>query len=74
MKDALAVCTVSIKAKDESGVKVLEEIFKKFGEPFIKKLKFFKNIQKITKFILEQMEIKYQLFYLLLKVNFFNLF
>lgn len=54
MKDALAVCTVSIKAKDESGVKVLEEIFKKFGEPFIKKLKFFKNIQKITKFILNK--------------------
>ena len=43
MKDALAVCTVSIKAKDESGVKVLEEIFKKFGEPFIKELKFFKK-------------------------------
>lgn len=74
MKDALAVCTVSIKAKDESGVKVLEEIFKKFGEPFIKKLKFFKKYPENYQIHFKQMEIKYQLFYLLLNVNFFNLF
>ena len=43
MKDALTVCTVSINAKDEAGVKVLEDIFTKFGEPFIKELKFYKK-------------------------------
>ena len=43
MKDALAVCTVSINAKDEAGVKVLEDIFKKVGEPIIRELKFFKK-------------------------------
>jgi hypothetical protein len=47
MKDALAVWTVSIKAKDESGVKDLEEICTKLGEPFIKELKFFKKHPEI---------------------------
>ena len=43
MKDSLLVCTVSINAKDEAGLKILEDIFKKFCEPFIKELPFFKK-------------------------------
>lgn len=43
MKEALTVFTVSINAKDEAGLKVLEDIFKKFCEPFIKELPFFKK-------------------------------
>lgn len=40
---ALSVLSVSINAKDEAGVKNLEELFKKFVEPFVKELPFFKK-------------------------------
>jgi len=43
MAKALTVFTVSINAKDEAGVKVLEELFTKFVEPFVKELPFFKK-------------------------------
>ena len=43
MAKALSVLSVSINAKDESGVKVLEELFTKFVEPFIKELPFAKK-------------------------------
>ena len=43
MAKALTVFTVSINAKDEAGVKVLEELFSKFVEPFVKELPFFKK-------------------------------
>ena len=39
MTKALSVFTVSINAKDEAGVKILEELFTKFV-PFVKELKF----------------------------------
>ena len=43
MAKALAVFTISINAKDEAGVKTLEELFTKFVEPFVKELGFFKK-------------------------------
>ena len=44
MAKALSVFTVSINAKDEAGVKILEELFTKFVEPlFVKELKFVKK-------------------------------
>ena len=43
MAKALSVFTVSINAKDKAGVKILEELFTKFVEPFVKELKFVKK-------------------------------
>ena len=43
MKESLSVFTVSVNAKDEAGVKVLEELFTKFVEPFTKELPFVKK-------------------------------
>jgi hypothetical protein len=43
MAKALSVFTVSINAKDEAGVKILEELFTKFVEPFVGELKFVKK-------------------------------
>ena len=40
MAKALSVLTVTISAKDEAGVKNLEELFTKFVDPFFKKLPF----------------------------------
>ena len=49
MKESLSVFTITVNAKDEAGVKVLEELFNKFVQPFVQELPFAKNIQKITK-------------------------
>ena len=49
MKESLSVFTITVNAKDEAGVKVLEELFNKFVQPFVQELPFAKNIQKIAK-------------------------
>ena len=43
MAKALSVFTISINAKDKAGVKILEELFTKFVEPFVKDLPFVKK-------------------------------
>ena len=43
MKESLSVFTATVNAKDQAGVKVLEELFTKFVEPFVKELPFVKK-------------------------------
>ena len=43
MKESLSVFTITVNAKDEAGVKVLEEFFNKFVQPFVQELPFVKK-------------------------------
>lgn len=43
MKESLSVFTITVNAKDEAGVKVLEELFNKFVHIFVQELPFAKK-------------------------------
>ena len=43
MKESLSVFTITVNAKDEAGVKLFEELFNKFVQPFVQELPFAKK-------------------------------